>query len=87
MIQVWICASKTQSAPPSKNGALARCQWLTPAILTIQEAEIRRIKVRSQLGKQLTRSYLENKPITKIGLVEWLQGEGPEFEYPVLQKK
>jgi hypothetical protein len=43
--------------------------WLTPVILAPQEAEIRRIVVRSQSGKIVMRPYLE-KPFTKIGLVE-----------------
>jgi hypothetical protein len=30
------------------NGTLARCQWLTSVILTTQEAEIKRIRIRSQ---------------------------------------
>jgi hypothetical protein len=30
--------------------------------------------------------YLE-KPFTKIGLVEWLQGVGPEFQLQYHQKK
>jgi hypothetical protein len=29
----------------------ARCRWLTPVILTTQEAEIRRITVQSQPGR------------------------------------
>jgi hypothetical protein len=41
-------------------------------IQATQEAEIRRISVRSHLGKRFTRPYLE-KPLTKIGLVEWLK--------------
>jgi hypothetical protein len=34
-----------------KNLFLARHWWLTPVILTTQEAEIRRIEVQSQPGK------------------------------------
>jgi hypothetical protein len=41
--------SQRSLAQPKVN--LARCQWLTPIILAIQEAEIRKIKVRSQLGE------------------------------------
>jgi hypothetical protein len=41
---------------------LGTYQWLTPVILATQEAEIRKIKVRSQLGKYFTRSYLEKTP-------------------------
>jgi hypothetical protein len=47
----------------------ARCQWLTPIILATQEADIRRITVRSQ---PFTRSYLE-KAYHKKGLAEWLK--------------
>jgi hypothetical protein len=32
-----------------KKSEKAGCQWLKPVILATQEAEIRRIKVRSQL--------------------------------------
>jgi hypothetical protein len=39
----------------------ARLQWLTPVILATQEAEIRRIEIRSQL--------------TQKGLAEWLKVE------------
>jgi hypothetical protein len=38
---------------------LARHWLLTPVILATQEAEIRRIAVRSQQGKQSVRPYLE----------------------------
>jgi hypothetical protein len=34
-----------------KFSKLAGCQWLTSVILATQEAEIRRIMVRSQPGK------------------------------------
>jgi hypothetical protein len=30
---------------------MAGCQWLSPIILAIQEAEIRRIEVQNQLGQ------------------------------------
>jgi hypothetical protein len=35
----------------SKDLQQARCQWSIPIILAIQEAEIRRIEVRSQPGQ------------------------------------
>jgi hypothetical protein len=48
----------------------ARRRWLTPVILATQEAEIRRILIRSQArAKCSARPYLE-KPFTIIGLVE-----------------
>jgi hypothetical protein len=43
----------------------ARHQWLTLAILATQEAEIGRITVGSQLGKQFVRLYLKNYPTQK----------------------
>jgi hypothetical protein len=45
--------------------------WLTPVILAIQEAEIRRITVQNQ-----PRPYLEKKKNHKKGLVEWLEVTG-----------
>jgi hypothetical protein len=42
-----------------------RCWWLTPVILVTQEAEIRRITVQSQPGKQFVRLYLENTQYKK----------------------
>jgi hypothetical protein len=39
--------------------------WLPPVISATQEAEIRRIKVQSQLGKQFERPYLENTQDTQ----------------------
>jgi hypothetical protein len=46
--------------------------WLTPIILAIQEAEIRRIKVQSQT-RQIVQKTLSKKPFTKKGLVKWLK--------------
>jgi hypothetical protein len=34
-----------------KSSSSAGCQWLTPVVLAIQEAEIRKIAVQSQPGK------------------------------------
>jgi hypothetical protein len=39
-------------------------------ILATQEAEIRRMVIRSQPRKSSARPYLEKKPITKIALVK-----------------
>jgi hypothetical protein len=47
-------------------------QWLTPVILATQEAEIRRIKVRSQQG-QTVQETLSEKNQKKTRLVEWLK--------------
>jgi hypothetical protein len=43
-----------------------------PVILTIPEAEISRIAVRSQPG-QIVHKSLFQKAFTKIGLVKWLK--------------
>jgi hypothetical protein len=55
----------------------AGCWWLTPLILPTEEAEIRRIAVRSQtrqiVGETLSRKTLHTKKKKKIGLVEWLK--------------
>jgi hypothetical protein len=47
------------------NMEWARCQWLTPVILDAQEAEIRRIAVRSQPGKIVLGDPILKKPFTK----------------------
>jgi hypothetical protein len=46
------------------------CQCLTPIILAIQEAEIRRIMVPSQ---PVLQDLISKKSFTKVGLVEWLK--------------
>jgi hypothetical protein len=67
--------------------------WLMLVILATQEAEIRRIKIRSQPGqivcKTLAQKYLSKRKKERKkekGLVEWLK-IGPEFKPPILQKK
>jgi hypothetical protein len=45
---------------------------VTPVILATQEAKIRRITVQSQPGQIVPRDPISKKPITKIGLEEWL---------------
>jgi hypothetical protein len=48
----------------------ARYQWLTPAILATQEAEIRRIKVRTQpwqiVHETLSQNFLDKLSFIKI---------------------
>jgi hypothetical protein len=54
-------------------------QWLTPVILATQEAEIRRIKVRSQPGQIVHKTLFGKIPSQKrAGGVT--QGIGPEFK-------
>jgi hypothetical protein len=47
------------------------CLWLTPIILATQEAEVRRIVVRSQPGQIVYETQSRKNPYKK-GLVEWL---------------
>jgi hypothetical protein len=63
----------------------AGCWWLTPVILAIQEAEIRRITVQIQPGR-IVQQTLSLKKITKKGLVGVTQGVDPEFK-PQYHKK
>jgi hypothetical protein len=55
-------------------------RWLTPVILATQEAEIRKIVVRSSaLANSSTRPYLK-KPFTIKGAGGEAQGLGPKFK-------
>jgi hypothetical protein len=49
------------------------CWWLTPVILTIQEAEIRRIKVQSQPGETVL-EILSQKHSTHTQRKGWQNG-------------
>jgi hypothetical protein len=51
---------------------LSRCQCLTPVIPATQEAEIRRIVVRSQ-PRKIVHKTLSQKYLTQKGLWEWLK--------------
>jgi hypothetical protein len=51
----------------------ARRQWLMPVLLATQEAEIRRIAVRSQAGQIVYETLTQKTLLQKIGLVEWLK--------------
>jgi hypothetical protein len=64
---------------PKRLGGSVGCQWLMPVIVATQEAEIRRIAVRSQSGELVCETLSQKKPITKRvdGVV---QGEDPEFK-------
>jgi hypothetical protein len=57
----------------SEMSRKARCQWLPPIILVAQEAEIRRILVRSHPGQIVCENLSKKRSITKRGLVQWLK--------------
>jgi hypothetical protein len=48
-------------------------QWLMPVIIATQEAEIRRILVRSQPRQIVHNTLSQKKPSQKKGLVKWLK--------------
>jgi hypothetical protein len=51
----------------------AGCQLLTPLILATQEAEIRRIMVRSQPRQIVRETFILKKIHHKTGMVEWFK--------------
>jgi hypothetical protein len=55
------------------RATLARHLWLTDAILATEEAEIKRIVVQSQARQIVHKTPSSKKPISKVGLVEWLK--------------
>jgi hypothetical protein len=57
----------------------ARSRWLTPVILATQEAEIRRIAVRSQPG-QIVSETLSRKDLSQKRAGGVAQGVGPAFK-------
>jgi hypothetical protein len=57
----------------------ARCQLLTPVILAIQEAEIRRIEVQSQ-PRQTVHEILSQKHPSQKTADEVTHVVGPEFK-------
>jgi hypothetical protein len=65
---------------------MAGCWWLTPVILATQEAEIRRIAVRSQPW-QIVHEALSRKTLHKKRAGGVAQGVGPKIKPPVLQEK
>jgi hypothetical protein len=58
-----------------------------PVILATQEAEIRRIVVRSHPGQIVCETLSRKKPITKKRAGRVAQGEGPEFKPQYCKKK
>jgi hypothetical protein len=57
-----------------------------PAILAIQEAEVRKITVQSQPG-QIVHETLSQKNPTQKRASDVAQGEGPEFKPQYHKKK
>jgi hypothetical protein len=64
---------------PAKKTNSAGRWWLTPVILVTQEAEIRRIMVRSQPGQIVLQDPTSKTPNTKRG-GGMAQGIGPEIK-------
>jgi hypothetical protein len=62
-----------------KRGLFARHWWLMPVILATQEAEIRRIEVRSQ-PRQIVRETSSQKNPSQKRAGGVVQGVGPEFK-------
>jgi hypothetical protein len=62
-----------------RKGKAAGHSWLTPAILATQEAEIRRIAVRSQ-PRQTVQETLSRKTVQKNRAGGVAQGDGPKFK-------
>jgi hypothetical protein len=69
-----------------KCKTLAGCWWLTPAILATQEAEIRRIEVRSQ-PRQVVPETLSLKNPSQKKASGVAQGVDPEFKPQHCKKK
>jgi hypothetical protein len=55
-------------------------QWLTPAILATQEADIMRISVQRQPRELVHEILSQKKPITKKKVGGVSQAVGPEFK-------
>jgi hypothetical protein len=64
---------------PLKQTCKARCRWLISIILATQEAEIRRIVVRSQPG-QIVCETLSRKKLSRKRAGGVAQGVNPEFK-------
>jgi hypothetical protein len=87
--QIYPKAKKASSFRPMCTASLkaqARCQWLMPVILAIQEAEIKRIMVQSQ-PRQIIHETLSQKTSHKYRAGGVAQGEGHEFKPQYHQKK
>jgi hypothetical protein len=49
------------------------CPWLMPVIPITQEAEIRRIEIRSQPGQIVGETLSQSSSAQKVVLVEWFK--------------
>jgi hypothetical protein len=58
----------------------AGCPWLTPVIVAIQEAEIRRTVVQSQPGQIVCEILSQKKKSHNKRAGGVVQGVGPEFK-------
>jgi hypothetical protein len=70
---------------PNKNDD-SLAPEITPVILATQEAEVRRIEVRSQPG-QIVLGTLSRKTHHKKGLVEWLKVKALSSSHSTAKKK
>jgi hypothetical protein len=63
---------------PIKGGNLDRCWWLTPVIVSTQEAKARRIAVQRQPAQTVCETLSQKSPQKMAGGMA--QGRGPEFK-------
>jgi hypothetical protein len=81
------CVTEPGTGGGTRERPEAGCQWLTPVIQATQEAEIRRITVRSQPG-QIARETLSWNSSSQKKRAGWVaQGVGPEFKLQYWKKK
>jgi hypothetical protein len=86
---MMFCFTTGQKATESADHGLeilAWCWWLTPIILAIQKAAIRRVKVGRQRAKKVHET-LSRKLLHKNRAGGVAQGESPEFKPQYSQKK
>jgi hypothetical protein len=69
-----------------KSEFWARCQWLTPVILAIQETEIRRTVVQNQ-PRQIVHQTLSPKNPSQKRADGVAQGVSPEFKTQYCKRK
>jgi hypothetical protein len=80
-----VCKHLTDSSLRTRDPAW--CRWLTPVILATQEAEIRRITVRSHPGQIVHKTLSRKNPITQNWAGGMAQGKGPVFKPQYHKKK